>query len=71
MNIAELHALPSIEKIKIIEALWSDLATDESQLQPLSWHEVDLKKTETAFLAGDIESIDWQQAKKELRGQFE
>ena len=71
MNMAELHALPAIEKIKVIEALWGDLATDESNLQPLSWHESELKKTEAAFLAGDIEAVDWREAKKELRARFE
>lgn len=71
MNMTELHALPAVEKFKIIEALWSDLAADENSLQPLSWHEAELKKTEAAFLAGDIEAVDWQQAKKELRARFE
>ena len=71
MNISELHQLPAIEKLKIIEALWSDLAEDETTLQPLSWHETALKKTETEFLAHNIEVIDWQQAKKELRKEFE
>lgn len=68
VNIAELHKLPSLEKLKIIELLWDDL--EEDSLQSLSWHETELKKTEADFLAGNIKVVDWQQAKKELRARF-
>jgi imidazoleglycerol phosphate synthase glutamine amidotransferase subunit HisH len=71
MSITELHKLPAIEKLKIIEALWNDLANDESNIPQMSWHETELKKTEEKFLAGKLEILDWQQAKKELRSQFE
>ena len=71
MNITELHNLPAVEKLKIIEALWGDLAGDESSLPSLAWHETELKETEEKFLAGNIEVLDWQQAKKELRSRFE
>ncbi len=71
MTITELHKLPAIEKLKIIEALWGDLAGDEASLPPLSWHETALKETEEKFMSGSIELLDWQQAKKELRSRFE
>jgi len=71
MNIAELHELPAIEKLKIIEALWIDLEADESSLSSFAWHETELKETETEFLAGNIKAVDWSQAKKELRARFE
>jgi hypothetical protein len=63
--------LSSVEKLKIIEALRSDLVGDESSFPELAWHEAALKETEEKFLAGDLEVLDWQQAKKELRSQFE
>jgi hypothetical protein len=71
MNISELHNLPALEKFKIIEALWGDLAGDESSLPNLAWHETALQETEEKYLSGSIEVLDWQQAKKELRSQFE
>ena len=71
MNISELHNLSAIEKLKIIESLWDDLVSDENSLPNLSWHEKELKETEEKFLAGGIEVLDWQQAKKELRLKFE
>ncbi len=71
MSITELHNLPNIEKLKIIEELWGDLVVDEDNLPCLSWHENELKLTEENFLAGNVEILDWQQAKKELRLKFE
>ncbi|MDI1279651.1 addiction module protein [Methylobacter sp.] len=71
MSIAELHKLSAVEKLKIIEALWEDLVSDEDNLFSLSWHETELMGTEKKIFSGDIEVLDWQQAKKELRSRFE
>lgn len=71
MSIAELRKLPPSEKLKIIEALWSDLAADEDSFASPAWHEAELRKTEAEFAAGRIEVLDWEDAKKELRKRFE
>jgi putative addiction module component (TIGR02574 family) len=67
MSIAELRKLPPTEKLKIIEALWSDLAEDEGSLASPAWHEDLLRKTEAEFAVGRNEIMDWEDAKKELR----
>ncbi|MBW7895084.1 MAG: addiction module protein [Opitutaceae bacterium] len=71
MSIAELRKLPADEKLKIIEALWSDLAADDAAFDSPAWHEDELRKTEADFVAGRVEILDWEDAKKELRKQFE
>ena len=71
MSIAELRKLPTIEKLKIIEALWEDLAADEETVPSPAWHHAELRKTEADFAAGRIEVLDWEDAKKELRKRFE
>jgi putative addiction module component (TIGR02574 family) len=71
MSIAELRKLPPAEKLKIIETLWGDLAADDDAFSSPAWHEEELKKTEADLAAGCIETLDWQQAKKELRKLFE
>ena len=71
MNITKLHNLPALEKFNIIEALWGDWVGDESSLPNLAWHETALQETDEKYLSGSIEVLDWQQAKKELRSQFE
>ncbi len=67
MNITELHNLPTLGKLKIIEALWGDLVGDESSLPNLAWNKTELQETKEKYLSGSIEVLDWQQAKKELR----
>ena len=71
MNITELHKLPALEKLKIIKALWGDLVGDESSLPNLAWHKTEVQETEEKYLSNIIEVLDWQQAKNELRSQFE
>ncbi len=71
MSIADLRKLPAAEKLKIIEALWSDLAADDESLPSPAWHEEELRKTEAEFAAGRVETLDWEDGKKELRKRFE
>jgi Putative addiction module component len=71
MSLAELRKLPATEKLKIIEALWSDLAQDEESFASPGWHENALRETEADFAAGRAEVLDWEDAKKELRRRFE
>jgi len=71
MSIAELRKLPRDEKLKIIETLWSDLAADEESFESPAWHAEELRKTEAELVAGRVEILDWEDAKKELRKRFE
>ena len=71
MSIDELLKLSPTEKLKIIEALWSDLVANEESFASPAWHEEALRKTEAEFAAGRIEILDWEDAKKELRKRFE
>lgn len=71
MSIAELHKLPADEKLKIIEALWGDLAAEDAAFASPAWHEEELRKTEADFAAGRVNAVDWDEAKKELRKRFE
>lgn len=71
MSIAELRKLPPAEKLKIIEALWGDLAAEEDKFESPAWHEAELRKTEAELAAGRVEVLDWEDAKKELRKRFE
>ena len=71
MSIAELRKLPPVEKLRIIETLWADLAREEDAFESPAWHEEELKKTEADYAAGRLEALDWEDAKKELRKRFE
>ncbi len=71
MSIAELRKLPANEKLKILEVLWGDLAADESSFESPPWHETELRQTEKDFKDGEVDVLDWEEAKKQLRSQFE
>ncbi|RYD19965.1 MAG: acyl-protein synthetase [Verrucomicrobiaceae bacterium] len=71
MSIAALRQLPAEEKLRIIETLWSDLSGQDEDIESPAWHAEELRKTESAFLAGGEQVLDWSEAKKELRARFE
>jgi hypothetical protein len=71
MSIAELQALPSLDKWRIIETLWNDMVNDTDEIPVPSWHESVLRETEARYNAGLMKSLDWETAKKELRQRFE
>jgi len=71
MSIAELRQLPRREKLQIVEALWSDLADEDSRFQSPTWHGEELRKTEEDFKLGKVQAMDWEEAKRKLRKEFE
>jgi putative addiction module component (TIGR02574 family) len=66
MSIAELLALPRMEKLKIVEALWEDLSAEPESVHSPDWHGHELEKTSKAYEAGEIEALDWDEAKQAL-----
>lgn len=66
-----LDKMSRAEKIMAMEALWQDLSRDEDALPSPEWHEEALKETERRLSAGQEEFVDWEEAKKKLRGRFE
>jgi putative addiction module component (TIGR02574 family) len=71
MSITELRQLPVPEKLRIIEALWDDIASAQEDYESPAWHEAELLKTERDYREGRITSVDWDEAKKALRARFE
>jgi putative addiction module component (TIGR02574 family) len=67
MSIAELRKLPRLEKLKIVEALWEDLSAEPEVLESPAWHWEELEKTAQAHEAGEVEVLDWEDAKQRLK----
>lgn len=61
--------LPRDEKLRLMEALWTDLSHLDEQLDSPSWHEVALRETEQRIAAGQEVKLDWDDAKRQMRGQ--
>ena len=54
-----------------MEAIWDDLSRNEEAFESPAWHKEELAATEERVKAGKEQFVDWEQAKKELREQFE
>lgn len=68
MTITEqILQLPKEEKLKVMEALWSDLSTPDESFKSPDWHGQVLEKTKGKFERGEIEVLDWEDAKRDLR----
>lgn len=61
--------MPRPEKLRLMEALWSDLSLNDGDFESPAWHEWQLQQTEVRRSAGAEEAIDWDTAKRTLRGE--
>lgn len=71
MSITEIHKLPRLEKVKLMELLWADLSKDDEAMDSPAWHLHELQKTDQRYRAGKEELLDWNQAKEDLRKKIE
>lgn len=55
------------EKLKVMHALWEDLARDEDAVESPEWHGDVLRETEERVRSGVEQARDWDEAKAELR----
>ncbi|MDX1640563.1 MAG: addiction module protein [Balneolaceae bacterium] len=67
----DIEKLSRVEKLQLMHVIWEDLVKDEKQVQSPEWHENVLRETEERVRAGKEHTIDWPEAKKELRKRFE
>jgi len=55
------------EKLRAMEAIWSDLSRDDAQIESPAWHGDVLHDREAKIKSGDEKFMDWETAKKQLR----
>jgi hypothetical protein len=68
MDIAlPLEKMTIAEKLRVMEALWSDLTRDEEQLESPAWHGKILRERAARVKQGKESFMDWETAKKQLR----
>jgi hypothetical protein len=67
----QIEKMSREEKIRTMEAIWTDLSSYESELESPAWHEAVLNETKARFAANQEKIIDWKTAKHELRKLFE
>ncbi len=67
MTTSELQRMSREDKLKLMHALWEDLARDEDGIVSPAWHGEALRETEQRRQAGAEGIHDWEDAKTELR----
>ena len=67
MTIVDMQQMSREEKLKVMHALWEDLAREEDALESPAWHEEALRETEERVRSGTERVLDWDEAKAELR----
>ena len=64
--VSELKALPKLEKFRILEILWKDVASDDSGIPSPNWHEDALKDSADRHAKGHASFSDWNEAKARI-----
>lgn len=59
------------EKLMMMEALWADLSRKDDEVGSPDWHNDALLRTSERRDAGEEPSVDWDEAKQELRKKFD
>ncbi|MBZ0092003.1 MAG: addiction module protein [Sulfuricellaceae bacterium] len=62
-----IEKLTHSEKLRMMEALWDDLARDSVTLSSPEWHAQALLEAERARAENQADFVSWDSAKKTLR----
>lgn len=71
LEMEQIHNLPRREKLQMMETLWADLSRDQIEQESPGWHRQVLKETEQRVRSGSETTLDWAEAKHQLRARFE
>lgn len=62
-----LDKMTVAEKLRAMEAIWTDLSPNESQIESPEWHGAVLRERDAKIKSGTEKFMDWETAKKRLR----
>lgn len=67
MTSLDLQNMSREDKLKVMHSLWEDLAREDAEIDSPSWHGEALRETEQRVQSGTERSLDWEEAKEQLR----
>jgi hypothetical protein len=67
MSLLEIQQLPRLEKLRLMEDLWTDLSREDAELESPAWHADALRETADRVARGEETLLDWEDAKAKLR----
>lgn len=71
IDIKEIEKMSREEKLQTMEAIWTDLSQNDTEVESPAWHAEALRETEARVDTGEEKIADWENAKRELRSRFE
>lgn len=63
-----LHQMTIDEKLRTLELIWADLSRNEAALPSPPWHRDVLEAREARLRQGTERVLDWEEAKRRIRG---
>ena len=63
---SEIRQMSFPEKVALIETVWSEIATDPSQVEVPKWHKDILHERDLALKEGRAVILDWDEAKRQI-----
>ncbi|QIF05797.1 addiction module protein [Roseimicrobium sp. ORNL1] len=63
---SEIKQMTLPEKLELLEAVWSEIASDPDQVEVPQWHKDILDERQRAFEEGRDKAIDWEEAKRQI-----
>lgn len=63
---SEIKQMTLPEKLELLEAVWSEIASDPDQVEVPQWHKSILDERQRAFEEGRDKAIDWEEAKRQI-----
>ena len=66
MIVLKIRQMPRLEKLRLMEAVWTELSRDEAEVESPAWHGDALRETSERLARGEEQVQDWEQAKAKL-----
>jgi hypothetical protein len=63
----QLKKMSHADKLRTMEAIWTDLSKNEDRFESPAWHGETLQETQRLVKAGKAKFSDWDEAKARLR----
>lgn len=66
-TIPAIEDMTGTQRVELMEELWRAMSKRPEEVEPTDWHREVLEERERALAAGEIEFMDWEDAKVYIR----
>lgn len=66
-TIPAIEDMTAAQRVELMEELWKVMSRAPEEVEPPDWHRQVLEERERALASGEIEYMDWEEAKVYIR----